>query len=718
MTIAATPRRSPVYTGNGVATTYAFAFKVLDATTLVVTVADENDLNSQVLVNGVDYTVTLNADQDASPGGEISYAGLPVGHRLVITSDTDSSQPTAISNLGAFHANVLEGALDRIVILHQQQQEQLDRCVKAPVTSEQDPTTLLDNAVTSASNYATAAAASAAAAALIPGPSGSANVGFLQSGAGAVARTALAKMREAVSVADFGAVGDGVTDDRAAIQAALDAAGDGQRVYFPGAGPYLVGATGLLVTGKSGLELTGRATIKFGGVSANSAYTLGPVGLLFDACTRSGVSGLRFDGNAQGQGAVGFKNCTDCFIDACEVYACATTDGQIVSAGSTRTRISNNTVRDSTGATRGIWIGNLSALEMDADCLISGNRVYGNDATGIVVTSVGGAVSDNYSCDNNGSGINFPGANGYSAKRITCTGNTCNGNAFHGFQSDVAYTSDADLSQDIVIAGNVCNGNDGSGIYTVNCRGWTISGNTCTDNNADATASASGIQADDRSYDLCITGNYCYDTRSGASRTQDTGIRIRGQAASPKNIVIVGNLCRNHIYYGIEAQTSGAGLTVHNLTIVGNNCLDNSSRGIFLAEFDPGAISAVIQGNSCLGNATADLRVSILDAVIGVNRYSTEHDAAFRDFAALDTTPSVKSRKLWRANNASPTTITAFDDGVNAQEIVIFFANGNTTLTHGDTLLLKGGISVTAPSDSHMSLILRSGVWREVSRSF
>jgi hypothetical protein len=68
-------------------------------------------------------------------------------------------------------------------------------------------------------------------------------VDFIQSGAGAVTRTGQAKLRDAVSVKDFGAVGDGVADDTAEIAAALAAlatAGGGTLLFPPGT--YLISA--------------------------------------------------------------------------------------------------------------------------------------------------------------------------------------------------------------------------------------------------------------------------------------------------------------------------------------------------------------------------------------------------------------------------------------------------------------------------------------------
>lgn len=72
---------------------------------------------------------------------------------------------------------------------------------------------------------------------------GASLVGFIQSATGAVARTVQSKLRETVSVKDFGAVGDGMTDDTVAIQAAINAkAATGGEIFFP-SGTYKITAS-------------------------------------------------------------------------------------------------------------------------------------------------------------------------------------------------------------------------------------------------------------------------------------------------------------------------------------------------------------------------------------------------------------------------------------------------------------------------------------------
>lgn len=75
------------------------------------------------------------------------------------------------------------------------------------------------------------------------GSGGSALVGFIQTGTGASTRTVQAKLRDVVSVKDFGATGDGSTDDTTAVQACVTAAVTaGKAVYFP-SGTYILTST-------------------------------------------------------------------------------------------------------------------------------------------------------------------------------------------------------------------------------------------------------------------------------------------------------------------------------------------------------------------------------------------------------------------------------------------------------------------------------------------
>lgn len=79
----------------------------------------------------------------------------------------------------------------------------------------------------------------------------SANILFTEGDTGAVTRSVQSKLRDTVSVKDFGAVGDGVTDDTAAIQAAINAAYFGKVIFPPGIYVH----TGIVIN--KGIELQG-----------------------------------------------------------------------------------------------------------------------------------------------------------------------------------------------------------------------------------------------------------------------------------------------------------------------------------------------------------------------------------------------------------------------------------------------------------------------------
>jgi len=147
------------------------------------------------------------------------------------------------------------------------------------------------------------------------------DVAFLQAGTGAVTRTAQAKMRDVVSVKDFGAVGDGAADDTAAIQAALNAAQPYQTVFFP-FGTYVI--SNELVINVDNILVTGPARIN---AKAGAQFEF-----MLKATGRNGVTveNLKFDANKDARKAtqtvrymgVAFLGCTECQFVNLRVQGC------------------------------------------------------------------------------------------------------------------------------------------------------------------------------------------------------------------------------------------------------------------------------------------------------------------------------------------------------------------------------------------------------------
>lgn len=208
MTISSTSRKSGPYAGNDTATDFPFDFKVFSASDLLVVRADASG-DETALILDTDYTVTLNTNQDANPGGTVALpAALATGFSLVITSDMENLQPAELTNNGGFYPKVINTALDRLTILVQQVAEQVGRAVKTPISSGMTPDELLESIATADSDAAAAAAVAQASAA---SAAGSASSAFASSSAAAVsaenagntAATLAEKLDEFPSTAGF-----------------------------------------------------------------------------------------------------------------------------------------------------------------------------------------------------------------------------------------------------------------------------------------------------------------------------------------------------------------------------------------------------------------------------------------------------------------------------------------------------------------------------------
>ena len=277
MTISSSTRIAGPFTSG---TALPFTFKVFAASDLQVVRLNTTTGVETTLTLTTDYTVTLNGNQNTNPGGTVNLVvAASATSTVTITSAIANLQPTDLTNQGGFYPDVITDSLDRATIQIQQMAEDVGRSLKGPIsdgTLNMELPTAAQRAsrylVFDASGQPITSAGSGTDTALRTdlannsvALAGSSLVGFRQSAATSVARTVLTKLRETSSVKDFGAVGDGVTDDTAAFNAAQTANTPNPTFVPPGS--YAISGT---VTGN--FATTGTVTIVGGSVNSIANY--------------------------------------------------------------------------------------------------------------------------------------------------------------------------------------------------------------------------------------------------------------------------------------------------------------------------------------------------------------------------------------------------------------------------------------------------------------
>lgn len=138
---------------------------------------------------------------------------------------------------------------------------------------------------------------------------------------------------------------------------------------------------------------------------------------------------------------------------------------------------------------------------------------------------------------------------------------------------------------------NICNENIGHGITVDVAHTGTISGNLCS-NNEDGTQLAYGIVVSRYCKYFTVNGNVCRNNGNGGISIDVT---LLGGIAVESYGTVTGNVCTgSKLYHGIYINHA------HDIVVSSNNCYDNKQYGIMI---DSGR-NAIVTGNVCNLNGT------------------------------------------------------------------------------------------------------------------
>jgi polygalacturonase len=496
-----------------------------------------------------------------------------------------------------------------------------------------------------------------------------------------------------INVKGYGAVGNGVVDDTAAIQAAIDVS-DGRTVYVP-AGTYKL---------TSILEILDKNDVIIEGAGIDATI------LDFSATINPPLVHYFDPGGGRG---------------------CITINTQVGGVPVSNILISRFTVKYSTNAASivsGIFFGavvNGTADGIKVDGGYGGSGIYLEDNFGnlaknlsicnseICNNAITGITTNNTSVDgiliqNNYVHDCMVGIGSVIGRRIRIIDNIVKDITTQGIL--VCDEAGADTYvRDLVISNNqvsgIGNGNDTVAHYGIHVvlsslfedSGIIVSNNTVSDIYEGATFSGYGIDA---SGNITVDGNVVSRNHTVRVNTLSCAITVspdpKGASSktSVRNNYIQGVPIANRWYVGIVVANNA----LCDGTIVASNVVAaDSIIAAGFALFDQRGYSVISENifNFAfnIGGFSYNISGEMNDMPI------TGEDFVFRSFVASDTSPSVKGSKVFKTANAIATTIADLDDGYPGKQVTIIINDAFTTIDFTGTNLFGNGGADWNPSN-------------------
>ena len=516
---------------------------------------------------------------------------------------------------------------------------------------------------------------------------------------GAVNRPINQKLAELVSVKDFGALGDGITDDVTAIQNAIASlATTGGEVYFP-SGTYLM---------SSSLTPISNVSLKGAGIDAtiikNTGTGVSPANITltcFGTLTGNWTTGqtttattyaintpvetqpnvtLTTAGNAGNFTVGGYAMLSGPTHSTNFWYP--TWVGQIAAVDATTGIVTFNENLPLGGAN---WTLIQKVLVLPQNIKVSNMTIVGTGNEAVQFSVTKNIILENLSIVAGTAGLSGCTFSPAASRNVTVQNCIFNGNyveVLGCFDSKIINNSFNGGSlvfdggtQDSIIKGNIINNPTQIGVGTDGISIVTESNRNIIDSN----------------YVINVYPNYA-------------AIKVEGVSLNEGN-----NIISNNIITGKDVSTTyGIAINTSNYNTVIGNLLSSFYKGIHIVN------SSVHQ--SVTGNTFNNITIPYdLDTTSSIQAPFTS--TTWPTITLGSTNPDVSNGNYYGCYQSSPTSVTTFTGGKSGQILVIYFNTANTTLVASGNLHLLNSINYTPPAGTMMQFVYDGSTWRELSRS-